>query len=52
MKTEKIPVYSAAIRGIFVSMLHRKEIGEEVFDDALKIMIYGVVAQMFEGNNR
>jgi AcrR family transcriptional regulator len=52
MKTEKIAVYSAAIRGIFVSMLHRKEIGEEVFDDALKIMIYGVVVQMFEDDNK
>ena len=30
-------------------MLHKHEIGEEVFDDALKVMIYGVVILMFSG---
>ncbi|MCI1965190.1 MAG: TetR/AcrR family transcriptional regulator [Oscillospiraceae bacterium] len=49
MKTENIRVFSAAIRGIFISLLHKQEIGEDVFDDALRIMIRGVVLQMFEG---
>lgn len=43
-----IKVYSAAMRAIFLSMLHKHEIGEEVFEDALSLMIRGVVMQMFE----
>lgn len=48
------PYYSrvsgAALKGVFLSMLHKQEIGEEVFDDALKVMIYGVVILMFSGD--
>lgn len=48
------PYYSrvsgAALKGVFLSMLHKHEIGEEVFDDALKVMIYGVVILMFSGD--
>jgi len=29
--------------------MYRREVGEAVFDDALKIMIHGVVLQMFAG---
>ncbi len=47
MKAENMKVFSAAIRGIFVSLLHKKEVGEEVFDEALRVMIRGVVIQMF-----
>lgn len=47
MKAENIRSFSAALRGIFLSMLYKHEIGEDVFDDALKIMINGVVIQMF-----
>jgi len=49
MKTKSIQVFSAAIRGIFVSILYKREIGDAVFHEALKIMIRGVVIQMFEG---
>lgn len=49
MTTVDSKVFSAALRGIFMAMLHKHEIGEEVFDKALKIMIHGVVIQMFEG---
>ena len=45
---ENIMVFSAALRGIFLSMLYKHEIGPEVFDDALKMMIHGVIIQMFE----
>lgn len=44
---ENIKVFSAALRGIFLSMLYKHEIGAGVFDDALKMMIHGVVIQMF-----
>lgn len=48
------PYYSrvsgAALKGVFLSMLHKHEIGEDVFDDALKVMIYGVMILMFSGD--
>jgi hypothetical protein len=49
-KTDRLKPFSAALRAIFCSMLHKYDIGEEVFDDALKIMIYGVVIQLYEGD--
>lgn len=52
MKSANIRVFSAALRGIFLAMLHKHEIGNEFFDEALKIMIHGVVIQMFGGNGR
>jgi AcrR family transcriptional regulator len=48
VKNDRIMLFSAALRAIFCSMLHKREIGAEVFDDVLKIMIYGVVVQMWE----
>jgi AcrR family transcriptional regulator len=47
IKAEKIKVLSAALRAIFMAMLYEEEIGAEVFDDALMILIRGVVNQMF-----
>jgi AcrR family transcriptional regulator len=49
MKKENVRIYSAALRGIFITLLHKKEVGEDVFDEALRIMIRGVVSQMFAG---
>lgn len=43
---DNIKVFSAAMRAIFLSMLHKHEIGEEVFADALRLMIRGVMMQM------
>ncbi|MDF2566922.1 MAG: TetR family transcriptional regulator [Oscillospiraceae bacterium] len=48
MKAGNIKAFSAALRGIFLTMLHKHEIGEDIFDDALKLMIHGIVLQMFE----
>lgn len=45
---DNVKTFSAAMRAIFLSMLHKHEIGEEMFDDALRLMIRGVVLQMFE----
>lgn len=42
-------VFSAAMRGIFLMMMNRREIGEHVFDDALKLLINGLAAQLMEG---
>lgn len=49
IKSDNIKALSAAMRAIFLSMLHKHEIGDEVFDDALRLMINGIVMQMFEG---
>jgi AcrR family transcriptional regulator len=48
IRTEKIRVFSAAFRGVFLALLHRREVGEEVFPDAMRVMIRGIVLQMFE----
>lgn len=42
-------VSGAALKGVFLSMLHKREIGEEIFDDAIKVMIYGITILMFSG---
>jgi len=47
MGSKHIRAYSGALRGIFVSMLHKHEIGDDIFDEALKIMIRGIALQMF-----
>ena len=48
IKARNIPIFSAAMRGIFISLLHKQEVGEAVFDEALHVMIRGVVLQMFQ----
>ena len=44
-------ILSGALRGIFLSMLHKREIGEDVFDGALKLMIKGIAIQLMEEKN-
>lgn len=39
-------IAAASLRAIFLSMLHVKEIGEEDFDQALKMLIHGVALQL------
>jgi AcrR family transcriptional regulator len=39
-------VVAASLRAIFLSMLHVKEIGEEHFDQALKMLIHGITLQL------
>jgi len=52
INSDNIKTLSAALRAIFLSMRHKHEIGEEVFDDALRLMIRGVVMQMFEEGSK
>lgn len=49
LKGVNVKAISAALRAVFLTMLYKKEIGEEIYDDALRILIYGIVWQMFEG---
>ncbi len=46
---ENVKTVSAVLRAVFCTMLHRREIGEEVFYDAVKILLRGAIAQLFEG---
>jgi AcrR family transcriptional regulator len=46
MKEERAQLYSAALRGVFLMLMYKKEIGEQLFDDTLRILIRGVVNQM------
>jgi AcrR family transcriptional regulator len=38
--------YSAAFRNIFFAVLHKREMGEEYFDESLVLMIRGLVLQL------
>jgi AcrR family transcriptional regulator len=52
MVSSDAKAFSGALRAIFLSMLHKHEIGEDVFKDALRILINGVVLQMFKGESK
>ena len=45
-----IKEYSAAFRAIFMSMLYKREVGVEFFEDALRLVLRGLVIQLLEGN--
>lgn len=44
-KEVDIKVVSAAFHAIYFATLHKAEIGEEEYDEALRILIYGIVTQ-------
>jgi AcrR family transcriptional regulator len=44
-----IKTFSAALRAVFCLLPHKREIGEDVFDDTVKTMLRGVLIQLFEG---
>lgn len=48
LEEHRVQVFSAALRAVFLSMLHKSEIGEDVFDEALLLMLTGIVAQLLE----
>lgn len=45
---ENIQVFSGAFRAVFLSMLYQREIGMEIYDDVIKMMIRGIVIQVLE----
>jgi len=49
MHTEKSSIYSGALRGVFLVPMYEKELGLQNFDEVLRLMIRGVVIQMFGG---
>ena len=48
MQTKRAEVFSAALRSIFLSILYKDEIGPDIFDDTLRVLIRGVVIQLLE----
>ncbi|MDF2942091.1 MAG: TetR family transcriptional regulator [Herbinix sp.] len=47
-KNINIEAYSGAFRGIFLTMLYKREIGINIFDDAMRLMLRGLMLQIFE----
>lgn len=43
---QNIEAFSGAFRAIFLSMLYRREVGEQIFDEAMRLMIRGLVLQL------
>ncbi|MDF2544054.1 MAG: TetR family transcriptional regulator [Herbinix sp.] len=43
-------VYSGAFRGIFLTMLFQREIGEDIYEDSLKLMLRGIIRELFKEN--
>ena len=48
MASMKAEAFSAAFRGVFLTLLYKKDLGEHVYDDALQIMLRGIVIQLLE----
>jgi AcrR family transcriptional regulator len=47
-ENKNIEAYSGAFRGIFLTMLYKREIGESIFDEALRLMLRGLIIQILE----
>ncbi|MHB8131357.1 MAG: TetR/AcrR family transcriptional regulator [Mobilitalea sp.] len=47
-----VEAYSGAFRGIFLTMLYQREIGEMVYDEALKLMLRGLIIQILEDGEK
>jgi len=45
---KKVQAVSGALRILFFSLLHRREIGETLYDQSLKILLNGVALELFE----
>lgn len=45
---EMSDIYSASLRLVMSSVLHKKEIGTEYYDEALKLSIRGIINQIFK----
>lgn len=47
-QNKDIELYSSAFRGIFLLLLHKKEIGEAYFDQTLKLLINSLTTLLFQ----
>ena len=49
MDDKKSEIYSGALRGAFLLPMYEKELALENFDDVLRLMVRGIIIQMFGG---
>ena len=47
MDAEQSRLFSAALRGVFLLLLHKDQISYDRFDDMLRLLLRGIVQQMF-----
>lgn len=45
---KNVEAFSGALRGVFLTMLYKREIGEQIFEEAMGLMLRGLVIQMLE----
>lgn len=45
---QNIEAFSGAFRAVFLSMQYRREVGEQIFDEAMRLMLRGIVIQLLE----
>lgn len=50
INNEKLKEYSGALRIALVSILHKDDIGKDIFDKALKLTISGIVTKLLLGD--
>lgn len=43
----ELPAFEGALRGVFMLLLHKKEIGKNHFYSTIKLLIYSLVKQLF-----
>ena len=48
MQSDRAVVLSAAFRGVFLTLLFKEEIGTEIYEEALRVLIRGVALQLAE----
>ena len=48
MREDRAAVFSAALRCVFITLMYKQEIGETIYDETLRVLIRGVVLQLFE----
>lgn len=47
-KNKDIKSFSGAFRAVFLTMLYKREVGSDCFEDALRLMIHGLVIQLIK----
>ncbi len=48
MRQDRAEIFSAALRSVFLSLMYKSEIGEDIFDETLRVLIRGIVLQLLE----
>ena len=48
MREDRAAIFSAALRCVFITLMYKHEIGETIYADTLRLLIRGVVLQLFE----